>query len=112
MYARESILASKLTADQQGFVSTIVIIEIVWVLLSRYRYSRALVRDALLQLLQLPHLRVERDIAVRRAIASFRTSKADFADCLIAQLSLAAGCEYTLTFNQDAAQLPGMRLLS
>ncbi len=93
------------------FVSTIVVIELVWVLLSRYRYDRLLLSDAIEKLSRFPSLSLERSAAVRKAIADFRTSRADFADCLIAQVALAEGCRYTATFDADASRLPGMRLL-
>jgi predicted nucleic-acid-binding protein len=45
------------------------------------------------------------------ALARFSTSKADFADCLIACLGDAAGCRETVTFDVDATRFAGMRLL-
>ena len=94
------------------FVSNIVVIELVWVLLSHYRYDRLLLSDAMEMLLKSPKLNLERASAVRKAIAAFRNSRADFADCLIAQVALAAGCQYTATFDVDASKLPGMQLLN
>ena len=108
-------LARKLLDDcgsaKPLFVSNIVIIELVWVLLSSYRYSRRTLSEALGVLLASPEVTLERSSAVRKAVAAFRDSKADFADCLIAQAALSAGCEYTATFDVDAGKLPGMRLM-
>jgi predicted nucleic-acid-binding protein len=56
-------------------------------------------------------LQVERRDQVRAALAQYKSSKADFADCLIAQLCLEAGSDETVTFDQDAARLRGWREL-
>ncbi len=98
-------------AEEPVFVSNIVVIELVWVLLSQYRYDRHLLSTAIEALLKAPKLNVERSAAVRKAIAAFRGSRADFADCLIAQIALAAGCRYTATFDKNASRIPGMQML-
>ncbi len=46
------------------------------------------------------------------ALQLYISSRADFGDCCIAALAAAAGCEYTFTFDKEAAKLPGMRLLA
>ena len=39
------------------------------------------------------------------ALANFKASRADFADCLIGVINNLAGCESTLTFDRSAASL-------
>ena len=39
-------------------------------------------------------------------------AKADFADAVISHLGTDADCDYTVTFNRSAANLPGMLLLT
>jgi len=41
----------------------------------------------------------------RTALANFKASRADFADCLIGVINDLAGCESTLTFDRTAASL-------
>jgi predicted nucleic-acid-binding protein len=48
---------------------------------------------------------------VWQALRLFREGKADFADCLIERFAKAAGCDYTATFDRDAAKHCGMRLI-
>ena len=95
-----------------GFVSLLVLCEFVWVLTTRYRFSRVEVASAVASVLNTEVLAVERAALAQVALQSFLDSKADFADCCIAALAAASGCAYTLTFDRAAAKLPGMRLLS
>ena len=108
---RANAFMEEAASEGPVFVSSIVVIELVWVLLSHYRYDRQLLGTAIEALLRSPRLHVERNAAVRKAIAAFRNSRADFADCLIAHVAIAAGCRYTATFDKDASKLPGMQLL-
>lgn len=54
---------------------------------------------------------MERAEAGYLALATYRASKADFADALIAHSGRLAGCSETLTFDRGAALHAGMRLL-
>jgi predicted nucleic-acid-binding protein len=45
------------------------------------------------------------------ALDACSRGNADFADYLIERHGHAAGCEYTLTFDRDAANTAGMKLL-
>ena len=54
---------------------------------------------------------IEQAAVVARAVRSFRASKADFADCLIAESAKEAGCSRTLTFDEVAARDAGMQLI-
>ena len=54
---------------------------------------------------------LEKKDTVAQALTKFRTSRADFADCLIERCGRSAGCQHVLTFDKNAAA-SGMRLLS
>jgi len=41
----------------------------------------------------------------------FTRGNADFADCLIERCGHAAGCDQTMTFDQNVAKIAGMKLL-
>lgn len=47
-----------------------------------------------------------------QALRKFRSSKSDFADCLIERIGHAWECEHTLTFDHAAARGTGMQLLA
>lgn len=109
--AKVQALMQTLSMESPGFVSQVVMTELFWVLSSRYKYSRAQLGDTLELLLRAVGLSIEHRDAVWNALYTFRTTKADFADCLIAHYGIAAGCDYTLTFDADASELTGMRSL-
>ena len=109
--ARARILIERFSLEEPGFVSQTALIETVWVLRSRYRFPRAALVDAMDTLFTIPQLEIDNAVAAHEALAMFRVTNADFADCMIAQSGVAAGCEHTVTFDRAAAKLPGMRLL-
>lgn len=99
------------TADDPAFIARIVLVELVWVLRKAYKYDRAAVGDVVERILATNELRVEdRDAAVA-ALAAYRTSAADYADCLLGLLNRDLGCAATVTFDADAATLPEFQAL-
>jgi predicted nucleic-acid-binding protein len=100
-----------LTPESPGYVSLISLIELVWVLRSRYRLSKAQLIQCLDLLLEFPELIVDSHATVTLALRRFAGGKADFADCLIERLGYTAGCKETVTFDLDASMSAGMRLL-
>ncbi|AGE24975.1 type II toxin-antitoxin system VapC family toxin [Pseudomonas poae] len=109
--ARASHLIESLTAASPGFVSVVSIVELVWVLQSCYQSAEADVVLVLETLLHTRELTIEHADIVWKALRKFIASKADFADCLIERCAHAAGCEYTATFDLDAAKTTGMKRL-
>jgi predicted nucleic-acid-binding protein len=112
----QTALANKvmdsLTPDAPGFLSTAVIAEVIWVLESLYGFSKLETIQTLDTLLRSKELIVERAEIVGQALANFKTSRSDFADCLIERTGHAAGCRHTVTFDRRAANAAGMKLLS
>lgn len=100
-----------LSPDLPGFLSLVVIAEVVWVLQFSYRFKRDEVEHVVERLLRSKELVLERAEIVSQALRKFRASRANFADCLIERCSHAAECQYVLTFDKDAATM-GMRLLA
>jgi predicted nucleic-acid-binding protein len=100
-----------LSADLPGFLSLIVIAELVWVLEFSYRFQRDEISHVVERLLRSNELVLERAEIVSQALRKFRASRANFADCLIERCGRAAECQYVLTFDKDAAAM-GMRLLA
>ncbi|HTA48571.1 MAG TPA: type II toxin-antitoxin system VapC family toxin [Verrucomicrobiae bacterium] len=102
---------NSLSFESPGFLSLIVISELVWVLGISYRYQKKEIEQVLENLLRSKELVIERADIVSQASRAFRAGRADFADYLIERCGHAAECQFTLTFDQEAAQVPGMRLL-
>lgn len=107
---RATAVIERLTEEDRGYVSVVVIAELSWVLRTVYQVDRQELTRIVRALLAARELHIEQAEAVRRALAQTDTG-ADLADALIAQLSQQAGCEYTLTFDTRAAKQAGMRLV-
>ena len=105
--AKASELIESLTTLSPGFVSLVSVVELVWVLQSCYQSAKSDVVTVLETLLRTRELIVEHAEIIWQALRRFSANKADFADCLIARCAHAAGCEYTATFDLDAAKAAG-----
>ena len=99
-----------LSLESPGFIALIVIVELVWVLEGSYRFKKNEIEQVLETLLRSKELVIERAEIVWQALRRFSASRADFADCLIERSAHAAECQYTVTFDRNAAAA-GMRLL-
>ncbi|MCW5712336.1 PIN domain-containing protein [Shinella sumterensis] len=111
----QSPVASKIidgfTPDAPGFISQVALVETVWVLTRSYKMTRDAVADTIETLLRARELVVEGAESGYLALASYRATKADFSDALIAHGGRLAGCRETVTFDKGAASAAGMRLL-
>ena len=102
---------NSLSHDSPGFLSLIVITELVWVLEVSYRFKKREIERVLETLLRSKELVIERAELVWQAVRKFSAGRADFADCLIERCGHAAECQYTVTFDQNAASIAGMKML-
>jgi predicted nucleic-acid-binding protein len=97
--------------DTPGFINHIVICELVWVLKRSYKLRKVGICQVLEQIIRTDCFLVEEIQLVWRALEAFREGSADFADCLIGQKNVQAGCEYTATFDDAASKTSGYRHL-
>jgi predicted nucleic-acid-binding protein len=104
-------LVRSLSEDEPGFLSLVVITELIWVLRMSYRYRNNEIANVVETLLQSRELIVEQEELVADALRGFATGSADFADYLIERTGQLAGCIHTFTFDKRAATFAGMRLL-
>jgi len=81
------------------FISDVVLCETVWVLISRYGFSRAEVAAVLQRLLDADHLSFPAPSQHARALAAFSAGKGDVADYVIREHGLAVGCTAVATFD-------------
>ena len=100
-----------LSSEAPGFVSLVVLAELVWVLQFSYRFKKAELEHVVEKLLRSRELIVERAEIVSQALRKFHLSRADFADCLIERCCHAAECQHVLTFDKKAAAA-GMQLVA
>jgi predicted nucleic-acid-binding protein len=108
----ERYLKTHCSSDEPALLSDIVLVECAWVLGDLYEYSRVQIGDAIDGLLATAQLRAANASAVSVALQRFRSSSADFADCLLGVNNVGSGCEYTATLDGKASKLPEFRLLS
>ncbi|MBB3295626.1 putative nucleic-acid-binding protein [Mitsuaria sp. BK045] len=107
--AREFL--NSLTPEDPGYVSTVALMEMWWVLSKIYDMERAGLIRAIGRMLANPHFRVEHDAEVAEAVDRFAMGTADFQDYLIERRCSGAGCLRTMTFDRGAANSAGMTLI-
>src|SRR5580704_9833827 len=105
------ILERRLTPKIPGFVSVVAMVETVWVLDRAYGFTNQEIAAAVERLLQVEVLAIENEQQVFTAMVALKQGRGSFADALIAELAVRAGCTRTLTFDQKAAKLPGFELV-
>lgn len=110
--AKASLLIESLDRDRPGFISTVAVVELYWVLTVSYALTGQQVAQALDAILRTKQFVVERADQVTRALRLFNQGGADFADCLIGCAATAAGCESTMTFDVKASKHAGMTLIA
>jgi predicted nucleic-acid-binding protein len=109
--AAASRLIDSFTAEGPGFVSTVTLVETVWVLARAYRTPKAEIADIIEGLLRSQDLVVEQAEIHYVALGRYRSDGADYSDAVIAQAGRRAGCSETVTFDRAAAKGAEMRLL-
>jgi predicted nucleic-acid-binding protein len=108
---RVDSLLQSLSASSPGFVPSVALAELAWVLRKQYGVSKPQFISHIQQLLDSPEIVLENEAALKQALRTFGNTKADFADCLIERVCFQAGCARTLTFDATAAKSSGMLLL-
>lgn len=103
------LVERELSERAPGFISLVVLVETCWVLKRIYGVTPAEICSTVRDLLDTRQLTIERRAAVARAL--LRTGAGNFADALIADVALDAGCSRVVTFDRKAARL-GMTLLA
>lgn len=110
----QAALATRLiegfTAEAPGFVSTVTLVETVWVLARAYRTAKPEILQVIEGLLRARDLVVEDAETHYLALNLYAATGVDYADAVIAQAGRRAGCDYTATFDRRAAG-GGMRVL-
>lgn len=104
------IIERRLTEENPGFVSTVAMVEIVWVLDRAYGLESDEIAAAIERTLQIDVLVVENEQEIFTAMIALKQGKGSFADAILLALGARAGCSYTLTFDQKASRLAGFRL--
>lgn len=111
----QSALANRafdgLSKTAPGFISLIVLCELVWVLEDVYAMKKPKLVEILRTLLESDELMIESKPIVWQAFRHFTVNALDFSDALIVEIGRDAGCTHTLTFDKAAAKTAGFTLL-
>jgi predicted nucleic-acid-binding protein len=96
---------SFLEARRPLWVSTVVLVETVWVLTAVYGWSKAQILAMLETASNSRDFTLQSVETVRAAIAAYASSKADFSDSLALELARSEGHLPFATFDKAAARL-------
>ena len=98
------LIEQECNLSSPGYLSNIVLCELVWVLTGAYKYDKNLVIEVMEQILVTVELLVENENVVRKAINDYKIGSADFSDYLIVNNNQQSGCTKTYTFDKKLLQ--------
>ncbi len=93
-------------------LSLCTVLELEWVLRSRAKLTKTQILRVLKQLLEAHDLEIDSEPALEHALYLHENSSADFAECLFVAQYQRLGCRTMMTFDRQAATLPGAELLT
>lgn len=106
---RAVALMDSFSAEEQGFVSFVVVAELVWVLQYVFQLQKNQVVSVLAKLANMPALKLENLSVFLHALQLCNNTSVDFVDCLISGVAMHAGCACTMTFDRKSSKVPGMK---
>lgn len=109
--AATKLIEQSCNSVNAGFINHIVLCEIVWVLRRNYKLDKASICQVIEQIMRTDKLMIEDIQLVWKALQTFKDFKADFADRLLGQKNLQAGCQYTATLDDVASVTIGYKHL-
>ncbi len=98
--AATAIIARAGRSGDQLFVSDVVLCEVCWVLAARYQLVKPQIIALLTKLLHARQLTFRASDVLVRAIEAYAAGKGDFADYVIREDAVAAGCDSVATFDK------------
>jgi len=104
------LIENELNVKEPGFITLIVLVELVWVLESCYDQGKEEILNVLQGLLTTRQLVVEKADMAYLAMKRYASATADFSDALITVISEQEGCNKVVTFDKNAKSV-GMELL-
>lgn len=97
-------------AEERLHIAVTVVLELEWVLRTRYAFDKMTWSQALTELLESVELEFASESAIESALRQYLDSSADFADCLHAALSRDHPPWWT--FDRTASRIDGAKLLT
>jgi predicted nucleic-acid-binding protein len=106
-----NLIFNRLSAQAPGFISLVMVLEIVWVLRSLLKQTPAQIASHLEALLAADSLEVQNAQQVFTAVFAIKRGGGEFEDALLGAINDWAGCSHTVTFDRRAARLPNFQLI-
>ena len=105
---RKQVAAAEYFVSKGAWVSTLVLIEAVWVLAAVYELTHAEISTAIDMLLHHRDLTIQESDSVAAALERYRGRPAlGFSDCLVLEVARKAGHLPLGTFDRDLSKLDG-----
>jgi len=104
------IIEGEISRDQPGFISSVVLVEVCWVLSRLYTMKKEDVMLVVSEFLNSEDLQIEHREETWKAHQRTVSRGLDFSDALLGMIHLTNGCEYTLTFDKKSAKSSVFRL--
>ena len=98
--AAAALIDRAIQRNERLFITQIVFCELVWVLSYAYRFNREGITGALNELRRGAQVTIEGPDEVKRAVDAYAAGRGDFADYLLAEQAIAAGCSAIATFDR------------
>lgn len=108
---RVEALVSIAAPEGGCFVHPLVLVEIASRLERIFKLERGAIAEYLERILRAPEFTIPNTHAALAAVEQFKSGKTAYADCLLAALNLASGCDVTVTFDVCTAESAGFTLL-
>lgn len=105
------LVKSHVDLGEKIAVSAVVLQESIWVLSSVYEYSRVDIAAVIQRILETAEFVVQCRTEALQALVDFRSSKAEFSDCLLGRIYLSMGCSKVATFDRGASKIGHFYLL-
>ena len=96
---------------QPVLVTQLSVLELVWVLMSRYGLDKERARRVVEALLETRELHIQAPAILEAALKTWKKSKADFADCFILETVIDASENPLGTFDTTLGKLEGCKQL-
>ena len=96
------LIENTLTPENKGFVSAVVLCEVIWVLKRFYRQPKEQLLLVVKTILETEVFEVEHRDCAWRAYYDFDEGDANFSDYYICQANKACGAPFTVTFDEIA----------
>lgn len=108
----KAVLIRAARTRESTYVPLTVILELEWVLRSRYGYDKERILTVLSLLLETRELSFQDEAAIENALHYYRHERVDFAECLHLGCAASAGQLPLMTFDRGAARMRGAKLIA